>query len=177
MIGYYENIKIRLGNINVDEILKQSLELLDCECEELESLEINLDEDIRAFGAHEKGKIMINCNFISNNISNILYKVNCEKLDDFIDYFIESIIVHEIHHAYMYYCRKEEYLNYKADEEYKLYCDRPLELKADNFMEQYMVKYNGNDGEQIAKLSKIMRSYPGGENKQSLIDDIIKTFR
>lgn len=99
-----------------------------------------------------------------------------EKIKDFIDYFIESVLVYEVHHAYMYYCKNEEYLNYKKYEEYKLYRDRPLEIEADKFMEEYMLKYNGNYGQQIAKLLKIMRSCPNGENKQSLICDIIKRF-
>ena len=106
-------------------------------------------------------------------LNNYLLKMDSNKMNVFIDYFIECVIVHEIHHAYMYYYETVEYDKCKKDEKYNLYCDRPLEIQADNFMKQYMCKYKENNGVKIAELLRIMRSIPNGEEKYNLIDDII----
>lgn len=182
MIDFTENVEDRWENIDLTSILNKSIELLkenlkqndDNDYKKLLNLEIGITKDFNFFGMHSQGSIKINCRFIAYNLTNYLLEMNDEVMNIFLDYFIEGVIVHEIHHAYMYYYELPTYNKYKKHEDNQLYSKRPLEIQADEFMKQYMSKYNDCNGEKIAELLIKMRTYPNGQIKQDLIKNIVK---
>ena len=114
---------------------------------------VSIDNNIRAFGSHKFGEINISSSFISDTLNNLLIDIiHPKKRENFIKYFIEATLSHEIHHAYMYLCKNKEYLKLKDLE--MDYAKDILELEADTFMINYMKKYYGEIGLKVAQVSK-----------------------
>lgn len=143
-----------------------------------EAFNMNITENsqnLRAFGAHLDGDISISALYIASTFNNLLLNnMPIENRSQFICYFVEAVLVHEIHHAYMYFHETEKYRELKLLEIPDI--AHPLEIEADKFMINYMQRYFGEAGIKVAQISKSYRSLPAGERRTDEVNRLAKEY-
>ncbi|CEN21472.1 hypothetical protein [Paraclostridium sordellii] len=171
---YNSLVSTCFGELDIECIFRRVCILLNVPIEKFNRNVVNRDT-FQAFGMHQEGECTLNTWFTASVLNNILLNdILADKQERFVKYFLEAVLVHEIHHAYMYFFEKDEYFRIKRLEfQYK---EDPLEIEADNFMLKYMDKYHNKSGEKIAEISKTYRSEPSGDTRTEKIKNLIKEY-
>ncbi|EOU1472355.1 hypothetical protein VOH97_002624 [Clostridium perfringens] len=166
-----------LNNMNKREIINKVSDMLNIKKLLIDERDIGENIKIKAFAQHNKGLIDINRYFIASTLNNYLLKLENDNMQDkFLKLFIESMLVHELHHVYLYKFQKELYEKFKHEDEDVLYSCKRIEIQADEFMISYMEKYYQNKGKYVAQFLKVLRDTPGGERKFNELDRLIEQY-
>lgn len=170
---YVEDV---LDNIDKEKIVSRVSNILGMKDNIIEIDQINKNLLIKGMGQHSNGLISINPREISINLNNILINFESETLVGFLQLFVEAIIVHELHHLYLYKFNNIKYLNYIEEDIDIPYRSKRLEIEADNFMILYMNEIYRCQGTCVGEISKVLRTLPFGERKNNEISELVEKY-
>lgn len=158
---YYEGMQKAVYreylSIDFEELSKSVGKLLDIE--DFKEATIRVNEELPTEGMHCSGNIEVSIRKIWSVFSQKIYDKAPDENGSLLKLFIEAILVHELHHFYMWQYRKDDYDKFKVEDRNKKYLEKRLEKKAIDFEKVYLDSLQSENAQEVKEYRMKRYSY------------------